>query len=373
MKFTKIWSATAILTSVAMFCGCTPVNEIKNDQGSHNYISPDDFICSYLSAEEKLVYDELLTAVNGFESSVSFKNPTEDIDLEKIFSLIYTQESGIFWLDSFYIPSENNNGIELVYRNEKDEAYELRAELQLMASNILAEYYSSYNEYDAVKHFHDEIVLGCEFSKTGEFVNSAYGALVDGFAKCEGYAFAMSYLCDEIGLQNYVVTGEDKDGNSHAWNRIKIYDNWYNVDCTWDDPILKTENPNHLRHNFMLVSDEDIIAKTHFPNESIVDDIFCNSSELNYFLVEDLLFDSSEQTFEKLPEIIKDVAVKKDTEIEFRILDISEFLEVKRILNETNSLKAIVEELNSNFGLKIKSAEKSLDENMRVVHISLYF
>jgi len=71
--------------------------------------------------------------------------------------------------------------------------------------------------------------------------HTAYGALVDGVAVCDGYAEAFKYLLDKTGIENKLIFGEvDEEGNfegavNHAWNLIKMDGQYYHFDLTWND------------------------------------------------------------------------------------------------------------------------------------------
>ena len=62
---------------------------------------------------------------------------------------------------------------------------------------------------------------------------SAYGALVEGTAVCQGYAVLLYRLLLESGVNVRVIPGT---GNStlHAWNIVELNGVYYNVDSTWD-------------------------------------------------------------------------------------------------------------------------------------------
>ena len=62
---------------------------------------------------------------------------------------------------------------------------------------------------------------------------SAYGALVEGTAVCQGYAVLLYRLLLESGVDVRVIPGT---GNStlHAWNIVELNGVYYNVDSTWD-------------------------------------------------------------------------------------------------------------------------------------------
>ena len=48
---------------------------------------------------------------------------------------------------------------------------------------------------------------------------------------------------------------------SQAWNKVKIGDKWYAIDCTWDDPVASnlTEGMNEdICYLYFLITDEDM-------------------------------------------------------------------------------------------------------------------
>jgi len=87
---------------------------------------------------------------------------------------------------------------------------------------------------------------------------NAYGALILGKAVCGGYAQAYALLAKAVGLEVYYVEGMVEYGSEeiiHAWNRVKIEDEWLVVDTTWDD----IETPNR----YMWLNQPTSIAYTH--------------------------------------------------------------------------------------------------------------
>ena len=62
---------------------------------------------------------------------------------------------------------------------------------------------------------------------------SAYAALMDKTAVCQGYAMLLYRLLLELGVENRIVAGVS-NGESHAWNIVKLDGHYYNLDATWD-------------------------------------------------------------------------------------------------------------------------------------------
>ncbi len=59
----------------------------------------------------------------------------------------------------------------------------------------------------------------------------------------------------EAGIPCRIITGTgNKD--SHGWNIVKLDGKWYNIDCTWDDPVT-LKGKNMVLYDYFLKSDED--------------------------------------------------------------------------------------------------------------------
>ena len=58
---------------------------------------------------------------------------------------------------------------------------------------------------------------------------TAWGALLQGRAVCQGYSALYYALCREARLPVRILTSE-----THAWNIVYLKDIWYEVDSTWD-------------------------------------------------------------------------------------------------------------------------------------------
>ena len=77
---------------------------------------------------------------------------------------------------------------------------------------------------------------------------------------CDGYAKAFLTLAEKAGLTAIRVTGIAANGSgsteSHAWNQVKVDGKWYNIDVTWDDPVVSGDyTGDNLRYTYFLVPD----------------------------------------------------------------------------------------------------------------------
>lgn len=145
-------------------------------------------------------------------------------------------------------------------------------------------------DYEKVVYYHDYIVTHTQYGfLEGEeelLPYTAAGALLHGTAVCNGYAEAMELLLLCSGVEAYMAVGTTEEGN-HAWNIVKIDDNWYHVDTTWDDPV--PDMGKESIHVYLNVSDA-IMEKTHTWNRDAYPE--CGDLEYNYYRQEGRAFDS---------------------------------------------------------------------------------
>ncbi len=62
---------------------------------------------------------------------------------------------------------------------------------------------------------------------------TAYAALIDKTAVCQGYAVLFYRLMLELGVDARVISGLG-NGGGHGWNIVLLCPYYYNLDCTWD-------------------------------------------------------------------------------------------------------------------------------------------
>lgn len=131
-----------------------------------------------------------------------------------------------------------------------------------------ADFSSRTTEYEKVRAVHDFITGRCEYDWRNKALShrytksTAYGALVNGEASCQGYSVAAYRLLMESGIRCRVITGyakSPKTGESeyHAWNLVCLDGAWYNMDVSWDD---ETDS-----HDYFLKSDASFSSHTRDP------------------------------------------------------------------------------------------------------------
>lgn len=118
---------------------------------------------------------------------------------------------------------------------------------------------------------------------------TAYGALVEGLAVCEGYARAMQLLLHRAGIRCTLVNGTALDGEAHMWNLVEIDGRSYHLDLTWDDA------DDWVGHTyFNLTTEEILLSHVVDKDNSGVDT--CAATEANYYVKEKRLLDTFDRS-----------------------------------------------------------------------------
>ena len=105
--------------------------------------------------------------------------------------------------------------------------------------------------YTRAKVMHDWLIYNADYDLTYK-EHDPEGVLLHGSGVCQSYAMAYEMLLEAAGIQNRLVIG---DTINHAWNIVKLDDEWFHVDTTWDDPT----GGGYERDDYFLLSDKDIV------------------------------------------------------------------------------------------------------------------
>lgn len=276
------------------------------------------FCYNIINAEQKRIYRLILTATqqmtDGFIELGSCKQ-SYNTDIAVAYQAVANDHPELFWMPYSYLINNKGNKKSpkiliamsykgndhncswLISKSERDYMSELlESEVAALTENA-----KGLSRYEAELYFHDEICYKTEYV-TGDpkdLVYTAYGALVNGRAVCEGYSRAMQMLCQRLGIPCTLISGES-EGTGHLWNLINPGDGWYHLDVTWDDND-ETNEPYRLYFN---LTDEEIKNdRTIAPNLSqfsasdklegnynlITDE--CTNTTYNFFVYEGLILD----------------------------------------------------------------------------------
>lgn len=142
--------------------------------------------------------------------------------------------------------------------------------------------------YERVRLIHDMLINDIEYAKksNGQPEDALWAHSVIGVfgerksAVCEGYAKAFQLLCNICFIENVYITGTG-NGQSHAWNAVKIDDEWYCVDVTWDDAGAGNGGDGLLYLYFCIPA--TVFHKTHKADNIYTLPTMSNSNKCTFY------------------------------------------------------------------------------------------
>lgn len=102
---------------------------------------------------------------------------------------------------------------------------------------------------------------------TDNLKNTAYAALIQKAADCQGFATLFYRLCLELGVDARLVTGTSSR-QTHSWNLVELDGLYYNADATWDAHL----EASNLPWQCFLVSDGNL--RDHIRGEDYASEEF---------------------------------------------------------------------------------------------------
>ena len=141
----------------------------------------------------------------------------------------------------------------LTYTTSASQEKSVTSKVEEVLADIIT---AGMTDYEKVKAIYDYIIGRVTYDDAAVdnpkdiLAHTAFGAIVQKSAVCDGYAVLFYRMCLEAGIDALMITGlADGDGDgvidgAHAWNVVCLdggtYTDgvYYNVDVTWDDAVL---------------------------------------------------------------------------------------------------------------------------------------
>lgn len=317
----------------------TPPSEPNETHSIHEK----HFCYSTLTDIQKGYYEKLYDAVIAQQASWIVLGPASDNyknDIAIVRNAVSFDHPDIFWLPSYYaaataISTENEKTAVIYFSNAPDgnPSYLVsRSEAERMAKKLneavekIAEQITSDDPYEIELQLHDILCKNTVYTDAPNdpMIYTAYGAIVNGKALCEGYSRAMQLLLNRMGIDSVVVTGS-AGGVGHMWNLVEIHGAWYHLDVSWDDL------GDNISHGYFNLSD-DMILHDHTFSKSIGEilpeeiaagnlsfNIFrpiCNNIHYNYFNKSGYIF-----FINNIPDLASYIVSQKSDVTEVRFSD----------------------------------------------------
>lgn len=281
----------------------------------------DEIYYSYhrLGEAEQKLYLEMLDALTDMSEEIRLS--TLDVtQLDRIFSCVMNDHPELFYVEGFRY-TEHFLGealteitFEGTYSMTKEDAEPVLLDMERSLSGCMSEVPLNEDEYSTVKYLYEYLIDNTEYDKDADNNQNICSVFLEGHSVCQGYAKAMQYMLQKVGIQSVLVTGYT-GSERHAWNLVRVNGKYYYLDPTWGDASYfysGDENSDGggfsptINYDYFLVTTEEI-SRTHTFEESVELPV-CDSIEDNYYVREGLYFESYDR--QQLENIFDSEAVK---------------------------------------------------------------
>lgn len=212
--------------------------------------------------------DEVQKRINAYETNITLPYKTTNSNTKEVMNTLFNAYKEVASKNEYTNNNRSNVSyglsgspgnytftLKITYRETKEQTEYVMKQAKAIVSSITQ---VGMDDHEKVKAIHDYVVKHISYD-TSYKAYTAYEALVNRSAVCQGYALLTYQLLKEAGIENHFVTGTG-DGQPHAWNLVKIENKWYHLDTTFDDPI--PDEQGRVTYSYFNLSDEQI-ARNH--------------------------------------------------------------------------------------------------------------
>lgn len=168
---------------------------------------------------------------------------------------------GIYIDYDYETQTDNAIGRNVIYtytmtKEEIDETWDI---IDYTVKDYLKGIKAEWNDLEKIIYTNNYLCRNCEYATN--IVDSSHtlkGALVDKLPVCDGYSKAFKYLLKQVGVEAELATS---DPMVHAWNLVKIDNDYYHVDVTWND--TKEIGVGRISYDYFLRSDKEFSKREH--------------------------------------------------------------------------------------------------------------
>lgn len=264
-----------------------------------------EYYFKLLSEDEQRIYRQMLNGIRERQNEFYLTSADEDV-ISKVYHALLKDHPELFWVhnrEEVYTTSYKGTDycrFSPGYTYTEQEISEIMTEMQNAVNEVNAEITQNASDYDKVKMIYTYLIDHTEYEASDDDQNIA-GVFWKKKAVCAGYARAVQYLLEQLGIPCIYVEGSARDSDEgHAWNIVKINEQYYYVDATnGDQPSFLEGGAVQLQEHKTVIYDYLCPFPQEYEQVYTASDEFpvpeCTAADLNFYVLNQACFDTYDE------------------------------------------------------------------------------
>ena len=271
------------------------VEELRQMEVAQSEEGHQEYYFKQLTEEEQRVYRELLKGIRAREKEF-YLTISDDDSIDRSYHAVLKDHPEIFWVhnrEKIYKTTYSDSDYCVFtpgYTYTDSEIDEIQTAMEQSFQEVRALIPEDAGDYEKVRIVYTYVIDHTQY-QTGEDDQSIAGVFWKKSAVCAGYAGAVQYLLERLDIPCIYVDGSTKGSTEgHAWDIVKIGQEYYYVDATnGDQPDFLNGDAAQLEENKTIIYDylcpfPEEYEKTYTPSEELTVPA-CTAKDLDFYVL----------------------------------------------------------------------------------------
>lgn len=271
------------------------VEELRQMEVAQSEEGHQEYYFKQLTEEEQRVYRELLKGIRAREKEF-YLTISDDDSIDRSYHAVLKDHPEIFWVhnrEKIYKTTYSDSDYCVFtpgYTYTDSEIDEIQTAMEQSFQEVRALIPEDAGDYEKVRIVYTYVIDHTQY-QTGEDDQSIAGVFWKKSAVCAGYAGAVQYLLERLDIPCIYVDGSTKGSTEgHAWDIVKIGQEYYYVDATnGDQPDFLNGDAAQLEEHKTIIYDylcpfPEEYEKTYTPSEELTVPA-CTARDLDFYVL----------------------------------------------------------------------------------------
>lgn len=310
------------------------------------------FACDNLTDAGQIWYGEMEQCLGNMEEMVRLdvsvlSEGLSETDIDMIFQCVMMDHPELFFVEGYtytkYVRGEEIVAIEFsgTYNVDRTEALSRKKEIEDAAALLLEGAKNCTSDYERIKYVYEKVIVNTEYDLAAPDNQNIYSVFVNHTSVCQGYAKAVQYLLNCMGMECTLVQGRVDTGEGHAWNLVKSDGSYYYVDTTWGDASYRMEEEGEamaampeINYDYLCITTRQLM-RTHTLSSPIALPE-CVDDKDNYYVRENALFSFYDR--EQMAKLFNKADEENKSNVSLQCTDYETFQTILRAMIEEQDI-----------------------------------